>query len=61
MQDYSVSQIIPSDLHIIGLYANSLRSASNKCKNIKIYRKASLLIVAQCDKDKLFCDVIFRI
>jgi len=60
MQDYSVSQIIPSDLHIIGLYANPLRSVS-KCKNIKIYRNASLLIVAQCDKDKLFCDVIFCI
>jgi len=36
MQDYSVSQIILSDLHIIGLYANSLRFTSNKCKNIKI-------------------------
>lgn len=40
MQDYLISQIILSDLHIIGLYANSSRIIS--LTNVKILKSTEL-------------------
>lgn len=52
-----ISQIILSDLCIISLYINSLYIISNKYKNVKIY-KIALLIIARCEIDEIFYDVI---